>query len=88
MAQVAGSETVISDKSRSGPCIRSLFRMVELRGSFQTAAASIQLAIFRCPSQASGPGLLEWVVLILVPGLAGELPTMVVCGHRVSKGQG
>jgi hypothetical protein len=62
--------------------------MVELRGSFQPAAALIQLAIFRCPSQPSRPGLLKGVVLILVTRLAGELPAMVVCRHRVGKGQG
>ena len=34
------------------------------------------------------PSLLEWVVLISVARLAGELPAMVVRGHRVGKGQG
>ena len=39
------------------------------------------------PSQPSGPSLLEWVVLILVAGLAGELPAMVVGRHRIGKCQ-
>ena len=43
---------------------------------------------FLAPSQPSGPGLLEWVVLMLMARLAGELPAMVTCRHRVGKGQG
>jgi hypothetical protein len=38
-------------------------------------------------SQPSKPGLMEGVVLILVARLAGELPAMVVCRHRVGKCQ-
>jgi hypothetical protein len=37
------------------------------------------------PSHPSGPGLLERVVLKLMPGRAGELPAMIVCRHRVGK---
>jgi hypothetical protein len=40
------------------------------------------------PSHPSGPGLLERVVLKLMPGLAGELPAMVTRRHRVGKCQG
>jgi hypothetical protein len=32
--------------------------------------------------------MMEWVVLILVARLAGELPAVVVCRHWVGKGQG
>ena len=39
------------------------------------------------PSQPSSPGLLERVILMLVTWLANELPAMIVCRHRVGKGQ-
>jgi hypothetical protein len=35
------------------------------------------------PSEPSGPGLLEGIVLKLMTRLPGELPAMVLCRHRV-----
>ena len=40
------------------------------------------------PSRPSGPGLLEWVVLILVARFSTELPAMVVGRHRIGECQG
>jgi hypothetical protein len=45
----------------------------------------IHLATFRCISRPSGPGPMEGVVLISMARLAGELPAMIVCRHRVGK---
>jgi hypothetical protein len=52
----------------------------------QTAAALISVSDV-LPSQPSGPGLMGGVVLILMARLAGDLPAMILCRHRIGKCQ-
>ena len=46
------------------------------------------LAMSSPRSQASGPSLLEWAIVILVTRFAGELPTMVLGRYGIGKCQG